>query len=393
MTPPPNHAAPNPKSSGRPAQHAQVAADKSEEVVAEHATTKKKVWPWAIAALGVLIAGVVGGMIVNSEFHSPEAAVEEYIEALQAGDGPLAVQLSKATAPEDSKGASTALLDGKPLASTVKNFSDYEYRVLSDDELADDSYQHQLKDHQKVVELSFQTGKKSDQEEDRSNIHFVVERHGKSWIFFDQWELEPVELKLVSLQPKGLPEGSEQDAPTGKINGTDIPLLASDGNASQALVFPPAQLELDYQGTYIKAEKPHRLLISNSHKGPLPFGLTMELTDEVNKKVQEQVDSALARCTEQQVLKPTGCPFGYSTPNRVTPDSIKWSIPGEPKVEFNWVQNRPSIESITATAHLEVEEINLANGARETTEYRQPFELEAGLELTPEYISVTPEWE
>jgi len=48
--------------------------------------------------------------------------------------------------------------------------------------------------------------------------------------------------------------------------------------------------------------------------------------------IAEQVHAFLEACTSQHVLKPTGCPFGYETGERVLPDTVQWSIVQQPAV-------------------------------------------------------------
>src|SRR5699024_5242046 len=105
-----------------------------------------------------------------------------------------------------------------------------------------------------------------------------------------------------------------------------------------------------------------------------------------------EVQLQLERCTQQHVLQPAGCPFGYQTANRVIPDSVSWSV-NVPEVEYSWEDSEPAIDRIVATAVLSAEEIDIGSGEQMTIRHEEPFEMTAQLELTPEHITVRPDWQ
>ena len=76
------------------------------------------------------------------------------------------------------------------------------------------------------------------------------------------------------------------------------------------------------------------------------------------------MDGELDRCATQDVLFPTGCPFGQSVENRVV-STPKWSI-----VEYPTVQVEPGddfdswvVPSASGTAHLVVDVQSLFDGS------------------------------
>ena len=58
----------------------------------------------------------------------------------------------------------------------------------------------------------------------------------------------------------------------------------------------------------------------------MEFGFDVELTSAVDETIHKEVQQQLQRCTNQTVLMPAGCPFGYETANRVVPESVSWAI-------------------------------------------------------------------
>ncbi|WHS35585.1 hypothetical protein [Auritidibacter ignavus] len=365
-----------------------------------HSKPSRAGWWWLAAAGAVLVAGAVAVVALNATVFSAAQPVKQYLKALANGDGATAMELSQAYLtdedgePVDSgdnpRGVSTALLDGQPLIDTQAGLGEPTIEVDSDAEIPAEFRRDDL--HQTVVRLSY------DQQQDPTL--FVVDRHGRDWLVFDRWQMHPLPLHEVHVASDGFPAGSRIDHPTGTINSAEVPLLgeASEQHLSTPVAtFVPAQLTVDYHGTYVAADQSvtHTLTDNTppSADQTQTLELDLELTEQVTEKVQEEVSQELTHCTDQQVLQPSGCPFGYSTVNRVDPDSIEWSLLESPEVMYTDEPGSPGIERIEAIAQLEVDETDVGTGEQSRTEYQQPFMLEANLRLTPEHIEVTLHWQ
>ncbi|WBL20382.1 hypothetical protein [Citricoccus sp. NR2] len=359
-------------------------------------------WGWICAgAAGVtLIAGAVTVAVLNSTVFTPEAVVERYLDAVREGDGATAFGLAQARfadaeAPgENPDGLSTALLDGEALASTLTGVEDLQVTEVSADE-SDLAGTDEADDADAVVRVSFTV----DGAEHHSD--FGVNRTGRDWLVFPRWSMQEVALQEVVLEPSGLPENAAADAPVADVNEVPVPLTGRDAESqSRFAVLPPAVVTAEYEGSFVASVSPGRAIVENTgaaagedaeqaHRLELTLGATEALTAEIQRQISEH----LTFCTDQKVLQPTGCPMRYWTSNRVTPDSIEWSIPEDPKIYLEHENDASQIRiaGVDAVARITLEEIDLVTGEARTVEEDLPFELQAELTVTPERVVVRPD--
>jgi len=342
---------------------------------------------WALLAVLLAVIAAAAIALLNRLVYNPESAVEEYVEALRAGDGEAAMALSQGYLPEDApESISTVLLDGDPLAASATMLEDAEIEAV---EAAPPERAHDPELTQKVVEIRYR-----DAADEPQTTSLVVNKTGTSWLFFHEWALHPMALQQIQLKPQQIPEHSSADAPVAHVHDEPTPLLGTDGQPATLAAFAPALVELEYEGTYLRVDEPVSFAVTDV----LAPGATSEFTFEVNltpavdEAIIEEVQDELQRCTDQTVLKPAGCPFGYETPHRVVPSSVSWSIE-HPEVQYSWEDSEPKIERVMATAQLSAQEIHIGTGQQSTVEYEEPFEMTAELELTPENLRVRPNWQ
>lgn len=341
---------------------------------------------WAIVAAGLfLVAGAVITLL-NRFMYSPESAVKDYVEALSDGDGATAMALSRAYLADDApENISTILLDGQVLSQSAQLLKDADI-VTVDAEVPEAFRDPGLT--QRVVEIRYQ-----DASEETRSTAIVVDKASTSWLFFNDWQLHPMPLQQIELVPSRMPEDSKADEPVAQVYGARTPLLGEEGNPAVLAAFAPSVIELEYHGTYLEAAKPEMYAVSDvlAPGATMEFGFDVELTSAVDETIHEEVQQQLQRCTNQTVLMPAGCPFGYETANRVVPESVSWVI-DVPEVEYSWNDSEPEIDRIMATAELTAQEIDIGSGEQSTTDYQEAFELSADLELTPENLTVRPDW-
>ena len=106
--------------------------------------------------------------------------------------------------------------------------------------------------------------------------------------------------------------------------------------------------------------------------------------------MQEKVDAYLDECATQEVLFPTGCPFGQPIENRVV-STPEWSIADYPDIrieaggEFEtWV-----VPTTSGTAHLVVEVQSLFDGSVSTFDEDVPFDVDYLIAFTgPSTITI-----
>jgi hypothetical protein len=104
----------------------------------------------------------------------------------------------------------------------------------------------------------------------------------------------------------------------------------------------------------------------------------VEATPRFVEAVQARVDALLRDCAKQQVLFPTGCPFGQDIEDRVT-SAPRWSIVQGPSIRLvgEGDDERWIIPTVPATAHLKVEVQSLYDGSTSTFDKDVPFTIRA----------------
>lgn len=344
-------------------------------------------WFWGGLIVGLLAVAAIVITVLNARVYNAQAAVEEYVAALLSGDGSTATALAQAHLASDApEKISTVLLDGEPLAAAASVLSDAEIVAVETDipqSFRNDSVAQQ------VVEIRY-----TDPSAQQQVTSVVVDRVGSSWLFFAQWRLHPMPLQQIELTPTQMPDNAKADEPVAHIHGQPTPLLGTNGAPATLASFAPAIISLDYSGTYLEVPETEHFVVHDvlPSGATVDFAFDVQLTQQVDDAITQEVQEELQRCTQQQVLQPTGCPFGYQTTNRVLPDSVAWSI-NVPEVRYSWDDSEPSIDRIMATAVLSAQEIDIGSGQQTEVRHEAPFEMTAQLELTPEYIRVRPDWQ
>lgn len=342
----------------------------------------------------VLLAGGIAIGVANSTLYSPQAQVQDYLEALAAGDGGTALTLSgggsgvgsgRAAAAELAPGTATSLLHGEPLQAGMAALGEL---TVTRGEDAPDGESTEV-----AVDYTVDG-------EDRSTV-FTVERTGRDWLFFDQWRMAPVPLQTVRVVPANLPPEAASGPITAAVNGVATPLTSEGSGAGSEnpgqdfAVLPPLLMDAGFESTYLAAPPVRRVVDQLTPAEPQTLELALRYTDDVATEVNRQLEAYLAGCTEQQVLNPSGCPLGYDTVNRIPPDSIAWSVSGDPQATVLPLpaegEDPTVVAPLQAEAVLTLQEIDLVTGEQQPVEHRNPFTLEADLDVTGEAVRLTPQ--
>ena len=342
---------------------------------------------WGIVAFALLICAGAVIALLNTRVYSPESAVEEYVAALRDGDGATALAVSQGYLADDAPDTiSTVLLDGEPLAASAAILEHAEIESVDDE--VPESYRDEAIT-QRVVEVRYR-----DAVDEQHSTSVVVDKIGTSWMFFNEWQLHPMPLQQVQLVPSQMPENSKADEPVAHVHDQPTPLLGTNGAPATLAAFAPSLIELEYHGTYLEVTDSEHFAVSDllAPGATLEFPFEVNLTQAVDDAITDEVQQQLQHCTQQTVLKPAGCPFGYETTNRVVPDSVSWSI-DVPDVQYSWEDSEPRIDWVMATANLSAQEINIGTGQQSAVDYEEIFEMSAQLEITPENIRVRPDWQ
>ena len=285
-------------------------------------------WGIAFGLLAIAFFGTV--LVLNSTLYSASGFVSSYLSALERRDVAAALAMPGIEAEPD---ASDALLRRDALGE------------LGDIELVRDT-DAGGGEHRVTFAYSFEG-------EETGRTTFVVQHTGPRLGLFSSWEFEESPLTVVEITP--------QNASELEVNG--VPVVAAAGpnlpSAFQLLV--PGSLTLDHESTYLEAEE--TTVHVTAPQEPAAATLEVRASDEFVEAVEEELAAYLDECATQEVLQPTGCPFGRSINNRVD-GPPEWSILDYPRVAIHPSEQAGlwAIPASVGTAHLSVDVISLFDG-------------------------------
>lgn len=171
------------------------------------------------------------------------------------------------------------------------------------------------------------------------------------------------------------------------INGID--LIAPDGAsvATSFQVLAPGFFTVTHSSTYLTAS-PVSAAVTQPGRS-VPLVLDIRATPAFVQKIQDQVNGYLDDCATQEVLFPTGCPFGQSIYNQVV-SVPQWSISEYPTVTIEPGNDAGSwiVPEAYAAAHLTVDVRSLFDGSVSTFDEDIPFGLSWVMTITGGNINV-----
>lgn len=194
---------------------------------------------------------------------------------------------------------------------------------------------------------------------------FIVEHTGLRLGFFNGWAFNESPMSGIQVLPL--------HDPRFRVNGVELTVGKGGSGVWQVLV--PGRYVVGHESTYLEAD-PVPLRITRA--GSLtPATVEARANDHFVTEVQREVDAfLLEECATQQVLFPTGCPFGKALSNRVISPPV-WTIPSLPRVAIvpgdspgTWV-----VDEAPGVAHLAVEVQSLFDGTISTLDEDVPFSL------------------
>ncbi len=316
--------------------------------------------------LGVELAvlGIVGALLIAAfaaaaavlyrEFYSPSAFVERYLALLadgEAGDARAVPGVAMDAADLEQAGlpatASAALLRSSALARLT------EVEIVSEE----------AGEHTTRVTASYRAGGIA------GATTFAVEQDG--WVgILPQWRFATSPLAVIDLTVRGSMRfevnGFEIDKRQVAAAGVDVDPLAP----VPLLVFSPGAYSVAVD-TAISATRGVAVLADAPRTG-IPVDIQAEPTEEFVGVVQQRVAEFLTACAAQEVLQPTGCPFGYQVRNRIV-DVPQWSILQQPEVRVEPDGAAWKIVPADAIAHIEVDIRSLADGSVRSVSEDVPF--------------------
>ena len=318
-----------------------------------------------IVGLLLIAATAAAFAVVQREFYSPAAFVERYIGML--ADGRAAEALTVPGVAVDSAALEAAGLP--PTASEALLRSDAlrplsEVKVLSEEEdgpLTKVTVEYEAGGHPGIST-------------------FAVERDGSIGLA-PTWRFATSPLAVVDLVVKGSMSfdvnGFTIDKRQVSVDGVDADPLA----AVPLLVFSPGLYSVSVD-TAISAS-PGVAVLSDSPFREIPVEIQAEATEEFVSVVQEKVEEFLTGCATQEVLQPTGCPFGFVVQDRIQ-DLPQWSIAQQPAVAVEPDGAGWRILPAEAVAHIAVNIRSLYDGSISSVEEDVPFIVTGSIDVRPD---------
>lgn len=262
-------------------------------------------------AVGVVAAVAVGRTAAT---HQPQAAAVAYLDAVQQGEVERAMSLDGTEVGDDD-----VLLTDEAYAAVTDGVTGF--RVTGTTVEGDSAAVTA------VVQQGGETGGFYDQQ-------FTLEKDGTDFLFFDRWQLRPVELGTLTVQV-GAPDGAVVTAA-----GVEVPHAGAEGGTVALRAFPgsyPATLD---GGDAYAADDVVGVATGASSTGS-PATLVAQLTETGEAASRAAVDEWLAACVASRDLKPSGCSFQIlNEPTGYALSDQKWTLETAPVYEIgDWTSS------------------------------------------------------
>ena len=124
-------------------------------------------------------------------------------------------------------------------------------------------------------------------------------------------------------------------------------------------------------------------VLSDSPFSNVPVEIHAAATPQFLSLVQQRVEEFLTDCATQEVLQPTGCPFGYLVDDRID-STPKWSMTKQPTVDVKPDGAEWTIPAAQAVAHIEVDVQSLFDGSISHVSEDVPFLVTGTITILPD---------
>ena len=321
----------------------------------------------ALALVGVLLVAALGAgtAALYRDVYGPRAFVSHYLDLLAEGRASDALAVPGVAV--DSAELESA---GLPATSSEALLRRDAMSTITDATIVDEQTEGDVT----RVTVAYRAGGHD------GRTTFTVRQDG--WIgVAPSWRFDISPLAVVELVVRGsmrfAVNGFEVDKRQVSVDGADADPLAS----VPLLVFSPGLYSVDVD-TAISASAGVRVLADAPLTG-VPVDIQAEPTEEFVSVVQERVEDFLTACATQEVLQPTGCPFGLTVRNRIegAPD---WSITQQPSVTVVPDGAGWRIPAAEAVAHIDVEIRSIYDGSLRTVSEDVPFRVDGEITVQPD---------
>jgi hypothetical protein len=314
---------------------------------------------WSVVFAVLIAAFFVTITVLNNGLYSANGFVNSYLQALTRHD----VAEALATPGVALTGnAATTLLAGTALGD------------LSNIHLVSDTEQGST--HRVTYSYTLNTT--------HAQTEFVIQHTGQHFGLFPTWRFATSPISILKITPL-------HDS-RFEVNGLAIVSTAGQDKPTAYQVLTPNLYELSHSSTFLTAKKVGVPVVA--------MGSVVEATIDVQAnesfvtQVGKELHSYLDKCATQQVLLPTGCPFGYETGNRIEGTPV-WSMSTYPTVAIvpGTVANTWLVPATPAAAHLKVRIRSLFDGSVSTFDKDVPFRVKylitfdsnGGVKITAQY--------
>lgn len=314
----------------------------------------------------IAVAGtVIAVWQVNEQVYTPESAAEDYWEALQAGRGRVALghveQRPEFLSEED---LDHVLLNGDPLARSAELMEASQLTVAEEEGEA-------------AAQVEFVLG------DDSHSTSLPVERTGTTWGFFDEYSIDSSAMTWFEIDVPGAPQGGIGQV---SVNGTPVNL---DGETARLSAFAPAAAEVEVDSQWLIGRAQHAVTAQEDpQEQPAGVTLDLEASDDAAEVLRSELAEYFEGC-EQEVLMPSGCPVGTSTPHSVDPDSISWSFPDPEDFELSFDADGWSVDHGELTADVSFEAVHYFDGTQISETETVPFALDITVGASGEDLIVS----
>jgi hypothetical protein len=305
---------------------------------------------WSVALAVLLAAFAITVAVLGSTLYSAGGFVGSYLDALARKDSTTARELPGVLASEDSA-----------------------TDLLTDAAIGDLRDVHEIRDYTAPNGIHTVTfGYTIDGESAESD--YQVRQTGAFLGLFPTWTFDSTPLGTVAVTVL-----HDNRFRANSVELSNESLSTESGGFS---VFVPGLYSFDHESTFLTADTINTVITE-------PGSVTaVQVNVQANQAFVEQVKTELNdfldECATQEVLQPTGCPFGKTFDNRVD-TTPAWSIAEYPAIEIipgtstgSWLVPRTD-----AAAHLVVEVRSLFDGRRTAFDEDIPFDVSYTITIGP----------
>lgn len=314
----------------------------------------------------VLVAAVAAGVgALYREFYSPSAFVERYLALL--GDGRAADALAIPGVSVDSAVLADA---GLPEAASDALLRTSALTTLTDARVTGEK----SADGITTVTVSYTAGAHA------ASTSFDVESAGWTGVV-PEWRFAESPLATISLVVLGSQTFDVNGFTLDKRQVSPAGADAAPGDPVSMLVFSPGVYRVAVDGALSTSSAVD--ILADAPMTDVPLEVQTEATETFVAAVQDEVDSFLDACASQQVLNPTGCPFGFTVRNRIVAPPT-WSILDYPVVDIVPAGAEWAMRAVEAVAHIEVDVQLLFDGSIVHVSEDVPFSIDADIIVQPD---------